>query len=58
MSATFDNYIGGEWVGGTNTAANRNPSDLADVIGEYAWPTPSRLAPRLPPLSERLRSGR
>ena len=35
MSATFDNYIAGEWVGGADTAANRNPSDLADVIGEY-----------------------
>jgi acyl-CoA reductase-like NAD-dependent aldehyde dehydrogenase len=36
MSATFDNYIAGEWVGGADTIANRNPSDLADVIGEYA----------------------
>ena len=37
MMKRFSNYIGGEW---TTTAAswapNRNPSDLTDVIGEYA----------------------
>src|SRR5215831_431424 len=33
---TFDNYIAGEWASGASTTANRNPSDLADVIGEYA----------------------
>src|SRR4029453_1524927 len=36
MPATFDNYIAGQWVRGSNTAANRNPSDLPDVIGDYA----------------------
>jgi aldehyde dehydrogenase (NAD+) len=36
MAETFSNYIGGEWVGGANWAPNRNPSDLADVIGDYA----------------------
>jgi alpha-ketoglutaric semialdehyde dehydrogenase len=30
------NYIGGEWVPGTKWTPNRNPSDLNDVIGEYA----------------------
>ena len=30
------NYIAGEWVPGASWTANRNPSDLADVIGEYA----------------------
>jgi aldehyde dehydrogenase (NAD+) len=30
------NYIGGEWVPGTAWTPNRNPSDLGDVIGEYA----------------------
>jgi aldehyde dehydrogenase (NAD+) len=31
----FDNFIGGEWVAGATTRANINPSDTADVIGEY-----------------------
>lgn len=30
------NYIGGEWAAGASTSINRNPSDLSDVIGEYA----------------------
>ena len=33
---TYNNYIAGEWVAGASTTANRNPSNLADVIGEYA----------------------
>jgi acyl-CoA reductase-like NAD-dependent aldehyde dehydrogenase len=36
MLKQFPNYIGGEWVPGGSWTANRNPSDLADVIGEYA----------------------
>jgi aldehyde dehydrogenase (NAD+) len=32
----FQNFIGGQWVDGTNWTPNRNPSDLSDVIGEYA----------------------
>ena len=32
----FQNYIGGQWTDGPNWTPNRNPSDLADVIGEYA----------------------
>jgi aldehyde dehydrogenase (NAD+) len=32
----YDNYINGEWVAGSSWTANRNPSDLSDVIGEYA----------------------
>ena len=32
----FQNYINGEWVPGSSWTANRNPSDLNDVIGEYA----------------------
>ncbi|MGI9510694.1 MAG: aldehyde dehydrogenase family protein, partial [Geminicoccaceae bacterium] len=30
------NYIGGEWVSGESVIENRNPSDLADVVGLYA----------------------
>ena len=32
----FDNYINGEWMPGSSWTANRNPSDVSDVIGEYA----------------------
>ena len=35
-SKRFDNYIGGEWVTATEYSTNINPSDLSDVIGEYA----------------------
>jgi acyl-CoA reductase-like NAD-dependent aldehyde dehydrogenase len=36
MANRFQNYINGAWVDGTSWAPNRNPSDLSDVIGEYA----------------------
>jgi aldehyde dehydrogenase (NAD+) len=37
MIKQFPNYIGGEWnAAAAAWAPNRNPSDLADVIGEYA----------------------
>jgi acyl-CoA reductase-like NAD-dependent aldehyde dehydrogenase len=36
MSEIRSNYIGGEWVAGSKASANRNPSDVNDVIGEYA----------------------
>ena len=32
----YDNLINGQWVEGKNYAPNTNPSDLSDVIGEYA----------------------
>ena len=32
----FQNYINGQWTDGRNWTPNRNPSDLSDVIGEYA----------------------
>ncbi len=32
----FANYINGEWVEGTATRRNINPSDLDDLVGEYA----------------------
>ncbi|PHZ83443.1 aldehyde dehydrogenase family protein [Paremcibacter congregatus] len=32
----YDNYINGEWVAGEHYVANINPSDINDVIGEYA----------------------
>src|SRR5260221_3798174 len=36
MASRFSNYINGQWVDGAGWTANRNPSDLSDVIGEYA----------------------
>jgi alpha-ketoglutaric semialdehyde dehydrogenase len=36
MAELFKNYIAGEWVAGASAAPNRNPSDLSDVIGEFA----------------------
>ena len=36
MAGIFRNLIGGEWIEGASTKPNRNPSDVTDVIGEYA----------------------
>nr|WP_255581650.1 aldehyde dehydrogenase family protein [Cupriavidus sp. AU9028] len=36
MSQIQPHYIAGEWVAGTASHPNVNPSDLADVIGHYA----------------------
>ncbi len=36
MAELFKNYIAGEWLAGASVTLNRNPSDLSDVIGEYA----------------------
>ena len=36
VKAARHNFIGGEWVEGARTVPNINPSDTADVIGEYA----------------------
>lgn len=32
----YDNLINGQWTSSTNYRPNLNPSDLSDVIGEYA----------------------
>ena len=39
----FDNYINGEWVAGLEYKPNQSPSDLTDVIGEYAQATPKQV---------------
>src|SRR5215471_6569777 len=36
MPDTFRNYIAGEWTAGPSVTVNRNPSDVTDVIGDYA----------------------
>ena len=33
---TFKNYINGRWENGVTTGISENPSDLADVVGEYS----------------------
>jgi aldehyde dehydrogenase (NAD+) len=34
--ATQRNYINGEWIEGAGAVVDRNPSDLSDVVGEFA----------------------
>ena len=36
MTELHRNYVAGEWVAGASASPNRNPSNVADVIGEYA----------------------
>ncbi|HLF21806.1 MAG TPA: aldehyde dehydrogenase family protein, partial [Aestuariivirga sp.] len=36
MMALHKNYINGEWVEGKGVRENINPSDLSDMVGEYA----------------------
>jgi acyl-CoA reductase-like NAD-dependent aldehyde dehydrogenase len=36
MTDQYKNLIDGEWVASDSVAINRNPSDIEDVIGEYA----------------------
>ncbi|OBV38471.1 aldehyde dehydrogenase family protein [Janthinobacterium psychrotolerans] len=36
---TYDNLIDGAWVGGGELVANLNPSDTAEVVGEYRFAT-------------------
>ncbi|MGB8316057.1 MAG: aldehyde dehydrogenase family protein [Aestuariivirga sp.] len=36
MMALHKNFINGEWVAGTGAKENINPSDVTDIIGEYA----------------------
>jgi alpha-ketoglutaric semialdehyde dehydrogenase len=36
MSTLHQNLIGGSWTPGASVNVNKSPSDLADVVGEYA----------------------
>jgi aldehyde dehydrogenase (NAD+) len=36
MTQPYSNYIAGEWVPGSSVTRDINPSDLSDVVGEYA----------------------
>ena len=33
---TFNNLINGEWIPSVTTSTNINPSDITDIVGEYA----------------------
>ena len=39
----FENYIDGQFVGGT-TFENRNPADTSDVVGEFVLGTAADMA--------------
>ena len=36
MAELHRNFIAGEWVAGADVSTNMNPSDLSDIVGEYA----------------------
>ena len=36
MKQPFANLIAGEWLAGSSAASNRNPSNLDDIVGDYA----------------------
>jgi len=36
MANIFNNFINGEWVSSTHYSKNINPSDITDIVGEYA----------------------
>jgi len=38
------NYIAGQWLEGAGATRNINPSDVSDVIGEYAHAAPEQVA--------------
>lgn len=40
----FFNLINGEWVGGAHVSRNVNPSDITDIIGEYAQAEPHHVS--------------
>ena len=40
----YQNYIGGEWVDGASWSLNVNPSDLSDIVGEFAQADTAQIA--------------
>jgi aldehyde dehydrogenase (NAD+) len=43
MSKLYNNFIAGDWISGTSTIPNINPSDTNDDIGQYAQASNSQL---------------
>ena len=44
MAELKKNYIAGDWVDGSGTVENRNPSDLTDLIGNFAQASTDQLS--------------
>ena len=38
-----NNYIAGDWMASKEAVENRNPSDISDLIGQYAQATTAQL---------------
>ena len=57
-STTYNNYIAGEWVAGTETIENRNPSEPSDLIGLYAQADEKQLHAALAAAKPRKKNGR
>lgn len=36
MAQQYSHYVDGQWLAATDATPNRNPSDLSDVVGDYA----------------------
>ena len=47
------NHIDGEWLAGASSRANINPSDLSDVVGDYAQADEAQAAHRSPSARKR-----
>jgi alpha-ketoglutaric semialdehyde dehydrogenase len=47
MELETRNFIAGDWLDGTGTVENRNPSDLSDVIGHFSQADGAQLATAL-----------
>ncbi len=43
MTQKHDNHIGGQWLAGSSYSPNINPSNLADVIGDYTQASAEQL---------------
>ena len=43
MTQKFDNLINGAWVAGASYSPNINPSNLSDVLGDYAQASAEQL---------------
>jgi alpha-ketoglutaric semialdehyde dehydrogenase len=42
MSTPFQNFVAGEWIAGDRVTRDINPSNTADLVGEYAQASPAQ----------------
>jgi 6-phospho-beta-glucosidase len=52
-SKTFQNLVAGEWVPGVGVSVDRNPSNVADVVGEFAQADAQQADAERPHLTKR-----